>query len=173
MAADNLSRDVHSIRSFKLVTSNLQQNCCYQSPHLVFCLGHFNSISIIENLYDGELDNAPVFLYRNDTSSYQSIWWFYICLSTKIRISYRTQGTLLEYSSRQLKLYHLTCEETDFVQISHLNNKSIDLQSACLHRVAICGFTSGHNILQLESNFTALIEFFKIWFFNSLSKTLL
>ena len=71
MAADNPSQDlsIHSILSFKLVTSNLQQNYCYQSPHLVFHSVQFNSMSIIENLYDGELDNAPAFRYRSDTSA--------------------------------------------------------------------------------------------------------
>lgn len=75
MAADNLSLDllVLGILRFKLITSHLQQNC-YQSPHLVFHLVQFNSISITENLYDRELDNAPVFLHGNDASSYQSIW---------------------------------------------------------------------------------------------------
>lgn len=72
MAADNLSLDllVLGILRFKLITSHLQQNC-YQSPHLVFHLVQFNSISITENLYDRELDNAPVFLHGNDASSYQ------------------------------------------------------------------------------------------------------
>lgn len=79
MAADNLSWDllVHSILSFKLVTSNPQQNC-YQSPHLVFHLVQFNSSSITENLYDRELDNALVLLYRSDTFSYQSIWYLVV-----------------------------------------------------------------------------------------------
>lgn len=84
MAADNLSWDllVHGILSFKLLTSNLQQNCCYLSLYLVFHSVQFNSISIIANLYDGELDSAPVLLYSHDPSSYQSIWWPYICLSS-------------------------------------------------------------------------------------------
>ena len=55
---------------------------------------------------------------------------------TKITISYSIQGTLLAYSSRQLKSYHLTHKETDFPHISHLNNKSIDLrQFRALHLV--------------------------------------
>lgn len=71
MATDYLSQVpiVHSILSFQLIASDLQQNCNYPSPHLVFHLVQFNSISIIENLYDGELDDAPAFLCRNDTSA--------------------------------------------------------------------------------------------------------
>lgn len=81
MAADNLSWDllVHRFLSFELVISNLQQqNYCYQSPHLVFHLAQFNFMSVIENLGNWESADAPVFLYRNDTSNYLSISWFYM-----------------------------------------------------------------------------------------------
>lgn len=97
MAADNLSWDlsVHSFLSFKLVIFNLQQqNYCYQSPHLVFRLAQFNFMSLIADLYDWDPADAPVFLYRNDTSNYPSISWFYISQQyTKIKVTTGHQNT--------------------------------------------------------------------------------
>lgn len=48
---------------------------------------------------------------------------------TKVKMSYRTQGTLRINCSKQLKLCCFTCKEIDFHQISHLNTKSIDLNT--------------------------------------------
>lgn len=72
----------------------------------------------------------------------------------------------VENSFRQLQLYQFTYKEIYFPQISHLNNQTTDLHSACLNRVAIQCFTSAHSILQLESNFTTWIDFKKNLFFE-------
>lgn len=48
---------------------------------------------------------------------------------TEVKMSYRTQGTLQINSFKQLKLCCFTCKEIDFRQISHLNTKSIDLNT--------------------------------------------